>query len=346
MTQDRSALLQQLKLEKKPAPTSPKFGTPSVLLAVVSLVIGFVIAQFVNSPAEPNNLTVHNADIALVSAYSTADTDENSGSVPALGDKVLDASGYVTARRVATVSAEVMGLLLSVDVDEGMLVQQGQVLAQIDDSVARIQLRLAQAQVETQLARVQSLQVELAEAQRESQRLAKLGGAGDYASESQLSRARTAVDRLLADIRSAQAELRVTGLQVERQQNLVDDHRIRAPFGGVVIGKSAQAGEIVAPSSAGGGFTRTGICTIVDMQSLEIEVDVNEAFIGRVQSDQAVVAKLDAYPRWQIPAKVIAVIPTADRSKATVRVRIQIIEKDSRILPDMGVKVSFLAEEG
>ena len=121
--------------------------------------------------------------------------------------------------------------------------------------------------------------------------------------------------------------------------------QLRAPFAGVVVTKNAQPGEMISPISAGGGFTRTGICTIVDMTSLEIEVDVNEAYIQRVKAGQDVNAVLDAYPDWQIPAEVIAIVPTADRQKATVRVRIGFRERDSRVLRDMGVKVAFLGSE-
>src|SRR5213078_5124684 len=120
---------------------------------------------------------------------------------------------------------------------------------------------------------------------------------------------------------------------------------IRAPFDGVATSKNAQPGEIVSPVSAGGGFTRTGIGTIVDMSSLEIEVDVNEAFIQRVRRDQPVMAALQAYPEWKIPAHVITTVPAADRQKATVKVRIAFNQRDQRILPDMGVKVSFITDE-
>ena len=121
--------------------------------------------------------------------------------------------------------------------------------------------------------------------------------------------------------------------------------KIRAPFSGVVINKAAQPGEMISPVSAGGGFTRTGIGTIVDMDSLEVEVDVNESYINRVQPGQPAITNLNAYPEWDINSEVIAIIPTADRNKATVKVRIGLLEKDQRVLPDMGAKVSFLKEQ-
>ncbi|MCX2778495.1 efflux RND transporter periplasmic adaptor subunit [Microbulbifer thermotolerans] len=263
---------------------------------------------------------------------------------PAIRERetVLNASGYITARRIATVSSEVMGLISSVDVEEGMYVTEGQVLARLDDSKAKVNLAFAQAQVKVLQARQASIIANLEEARRQRIRYAGLRDK-DYSSQAELTRSEATVASLQADLASARADIEVAKIEVERQREHLEDHTIRAPFSGVVTQKNAQPGEIVAPSSAGGGFTRTGICTIVDMNSLEIEVDVNEAFIGRVSPGQKVIANLDAYPDWDIPATVVAIIPTADRAKATVRVRIGIDGKDARILPDMGVKVAFLS---
>src|SRR6185503_10582472 len=139
-----------------------------------------------------------------------------------------------------------------------------------------------------------------------------------------------------------QEELLVAQRSLALRQQDVTDTEIRAPFAGVVTSKNAQPGEMISPMSAGGGFTRTGICTLVDMASLEFEVDVNEAYINRVRPGQPAEGVLDAYPDWRIPAHVITIVPTADRQKATVMVRIAIDVRDPRILPDMGVKVSFV----
>lgn len=222
-----------------------------------------------------------------------------------------------------------------------MLVEEDQILARLDDSIARVNYNLAQAQVDVLNARLGSIKTDFAEAERVLKRIQRLGD-DNFSSEAELTRARTEMEKLRAAQTSAEADIKVATLEVKRQAEFLEKLTIRAPFAGVVTKKNAQPGEIVSPSSAGGGFTRTGICTIVDMDSLEIEVDVNEAFIGRVHSEQAVVANLDAYPNWDIAAQVIAIIPTADRAKATVRVRIAILDKDPRILPDMGVKVAFL----
>jgi RND family efflux transporter MFP subunit len=149
-------------------------------------------------------------------------------------------------------------------------------------------------------------------------------------------------DMLRARLAATEEQVKVATESQAVAQVQLDNTVIRAPFSGVVIAKSAQPGEMISPISAGGGFTRTGIGTIVDMDSLEIQVDVNESYINRVTPGQPVEATLNAYPDWKIPGDVIAIIPTADRSKATVKVRIAIKAKDPRIVPDMGARVGFL----
>jgi len=256
---------------------------------------------------------------------------------------VLNASGYVTARRRATVSSKVTGKVVEVNVEEGMAVREGQVLARLDDSTVRAALALSRAQLEAARRAVPEVEVRLDEArlvQARRERLAKDG----LVTAAEIDTANAEVNSLIARVASMREQIAVAEQQVALQQTAMDDMVIRAPFSGVAISKDAQAGEMVSPVSAGGGFTRTGICTIVDMRSLEIEVDVNESYINRVSDGQPVSAVLDAYPDFQIPAKVITTVPTADRQKATVLVRIGFIALDPRILPDMGVKVTFLRE--
>ena len=256
---------------------------------------------------------------------------------------VLNASGYVTARRRATVSSKVTGKVIEVNVDEVMQVRQGQVLARLDDSTTRAALALARAQLEASRRAVPETEVRLEEARitlRRAERLRKDG----LNTEADIDAAQATANSLVARINSLREQISVAESQVALQLTALDDMVIRAPFSGVAISKDAQAGEMVSPVSAGGGFTRTGICTIVDMRSLEIEVDVNESYIGRVRPGQPVTAMLDAYPDWQIAGKVITPVPTADRQKATVLVRIAFDHLDPRILPDMGVKVTFLRE--
>jgi RND family efflux transporter MFP subunit len=258
---------------------------------------------------------------------------------------VLNAAGYVTARRRATVSSKVTGKVVEVNVEEGMAVRKGQILARLDDSSVRAALALSQAQAEAARGNMRESEVRLAEARvtlRRFQQLVKDG----IGTQAEADRAQAEVDSLVARIASAREQVTVAESQVRVQQTSLNDMVIRAPFSGVAISKDAQPGEMVSPVSGGGGFTRTGICTIVDMRSLEIEVDVNESYIGRVRQGQAVTAVLDAYPDFQIPARVITTVPTADRQKATVLVRIGFTDLDPRILPDMGVKVTFLRADG
>lgn len=253
---------------------------------------------------------------------------------------LLNASGYVVARRQATVSAKLTGKIAEVLVEEGMRVHAGQVLARLDASNLEASLKLAEAQAQAAQAALAETQVRLELAERELRRISELAGTG-VASQAELDQARAEVDSLRARLERQRAEVTVGERQVAVLLQQLEDMVIRAPFDGVVTTKDAQPGEMVSPVSAGGGFTRTGICTIVDMTSLEIEVDVNESFINRVQPGQPVEAVLDAYPAWKIPARVKAIIPTADRQKATVKVRVSFEALDPRLLPQMGVKVAF-----
>jgi RND family efflux transporter MFP subunit len=256
---------------------------------------------------------------------------------------VLNASGYVTARRRATVSSKITGKLVEVNVEEGMPAAEGQVLARLDDVQFRASLQLSESELGAAGRAVEETRVELQLAKITSERTQRLvdGGVSDQA---QLDADQTRVQALRARLALEQERVHVAESQVALRRTELRDTVIRAPFDGIVVSKDAQPGEMISPISAGGGFTRTGICTLVDMSSLEIEVDVNESYISRVHPDQPVEAVLDAYPDWIIPARVIIPVPTADRQKATVMVRIDFEELDPRILPDMGIKVAFLEE--
>lgn len=262
----------------------------------------------------------------------------------ATASTLLNASGYVTARRMATVSSKVTGKVTEVRIEEGMKVEAGQVLALLDDSLLRRQLELDRARQRTAETALREVEVRLELARTTLRRTRELVDS-QIAAQSQLDADAAAVDALEAELATARDNVAVAQRQLSLTQQQIDDSVIRAPFAGVAISKDAQPGEMISPVSAGGGFTRTGIGTIVDMASLEIEVDVNEAYINRVFTGQKVEAVLNSYPDWKIPAHVITTIPTADRQKATVKVRIGFDEMDARVLPDMGVKVSFLAEE-
>src|SRR6202140_4570351 len=256
---------------------------------------------------------------------------------------ILQATGYVTARREATVSAQITGALTSVLIEEGEHVTAGQILAHLDDSAQKAGLAQAQAQLLAARSLLVQFQVQLEQARRDNQRNQDLIDR-KLVSQQALETTQTQVATLEAQVESQRKQVELAQATLQGAQVQLDYTTVRAPFSGVIVAKAAQAGEIISPISAGGGFTRTGVGTIVDMDSLEIEVDVNEAYIHRVQPAQSAQAVLDAYPDWTMPAHVIAIIPTADRSKATVKVRVAIEQKDPRILPDMGVRVSFLEQ--
>lgn len=253
---------------------------------------------------------------------------------------LLNASGYVVARRAATVSSKVTGKVIEVFVEEGVRVEQGQILARLDSSNVQTSLDLAEAQLTSAKGLIEETKVRLREAEAEYRRVTGLA-TNRVSSQAELDHATAEFHSLKARLAQQGKEVLVAERQVAVWKQQLDDTLIRAPFSGIVVSKNAQPGEMISPISAGGGFTRTGICTIVDMESLEVEIDVNESYINRVQSGQSVEATLDAYPDWKIPCRVKAIIPTADRQKATVKVRVGFVQLDPRILPEMGVKVAF-----
>jgi len=299
------------------------FGVIAALIGVIVIVAGGVLAFRNQKPV---------VEVAVA---------QKAGSGRAA---LLNASGYVTPRRRATIAAKITGRVTAVNFDEGMHVHEGYVLATLDDSDVRRALDSAKADRDTAQAAIADFEVQLKNAEILLRRARELQAAGVQSQET-LDNARTAADSLRAKIALAKQQVAGSEARIREAQQAVDNCVIRAPFDGIVVSKDAQVGEMVSPISAGGGFTRTGIATIVDMNSNEIEVDVNEAYIARVLPGQPVTAVLDAYPDWQIPSRVRTVIPTADRQKATVKVRISFLKLDPRILPDMGVKVSFLGDE-
>ncbi|HEY6307992.1 MAG TPA: efflux RND transporter periplasmic adaptor subunit [Candidatus Angelobacter sp.] len=257
------------------------------------------------------------------------------------GQALLNASGYITPRRRATVAAKVTGRVEQIYAEEGLQVKAGQVLAELDCSQPQAALASAITDRDATAAALADLEVQLGNADRELQRAQRLRAAG-VNSEQALDTAGTLDESLRSKIALTREQTRAAAAKIEVARQDVENCTVRSPYDGVVVSKDAQRGEIVSPMSAGGGFTRTGIATVVDMKSIEIEVDVNEAYIARVRTGQKTIATLDAYPEWQIPATVRTVIPTADRQKATVKVRVAFDQLDPRILPDMGVKVAFL----
>ncbi|MEZ5996469.1 MAG: efflux RND transporter periplasmic adaptor subunit [Hyphomonadaceae bacterium] len=312
---DKSDLLKSLRIERSAEDEAearfPAWMTPAAVGAAAFVLGGAAgwLLKPTPAPAPPPQ----------------AEVAQSGAAAPASGGLV--ASGYVVARRQATVAAEVTGRLVEVRIEEGQRVRRGQVLAVLEPT-------LAQADVQGARARIAAADADYAEAERVLSRTRTLSEQG-FASEAALTTAQARYDAALAQRNAARSDVQRASAQLAR-------YEIRAPFAGVVINKSAQPGEIISPVSAGGGFTRTGVCTIVDMSSLEIEVDVSEAYIARVSEGQRVEATLDAYPGETFPARVIATIPAADRGRATVRVRIGFDQLDPRILPEMAISVRFL----
>jgi len=295
------------------------------IVAGAALVVVIVVAVLLTRGCRPPEVTVAAARPAVSDGAAAT---------------VLNASGYVTPRRRATVSAKITGKVTEVLVDEGMAVTEGQVLARLDDSDARRRHDAIRAARDVARASLDEIQVQLADAERTLRRTLDLRDQG-VSSQQNLDSATAAVDGLRARLEVARRSLSAAEAELAVTQQDLENYTVRAPFAGIAVSKDAQPGEMVSPVSAGGGFTRTGISTIVDMASLEIEVDVNESYIAKVSPGQPADAVLDAYPDWHLPATVRTVIPTADRQKATVKVRLTFDALDPRILPDMGVKVAF-----
>jgi RND family efflux transporter MFP subunit len=326
---DKSALLHQLRIDRGGEPPPP--GNKR-LFVVVGLICVLLIGAGVWYWLRPAPIPVH---IAVAKPMDQAGAP--------VAASILDATGYVVARRQAAVASKITGKMVELNIEEGDRVKLGQIIARLDDSNIRASLNAALAQQAYAKAGLAETRVNLTNAERDYTRQKSLL-TGHFVSQAAVDNSQTSLDALRAQLVTQQVNIQVAERNVQLAERNLDDTIVRAPFAGVVIAKSAQVGEIVSPLSAGGGFTRTGIGTIVDMDSLEVEVDVNEAYIGRVQPGQAVQSTLNAYPDWKIPSHVIAIIPTADRAKATVKVRIGLDLKDARIVPDMGVRVSFLEE--
>ena len=327
MSADRTAL-EGLRIERQAETPPPSRRWRWIAAAVGLLALALGLGGWLSRPA--------GAPVRVAAA-------RESGGGGAAAGAVLNASGYVTARRQATVSSKVTGKVVEVLIEEGMEVKQGQVLARLDTLTQSAALALAEAQLGQARRSLEENEVRLKQANVTRRRQHQLLAQG-VATQSDVDGADADADSFAARLALGRQEVVVAQRQLAARRQDLDDTVVRAPFSGVITTKDAQPGEMISPLSAGGGFTRTGIGTLVDMTSLEIDVDVNESYINRVKGGQHAEAVLDAYPEWRIPATVIAVVPSADRQKATVKVRLAFDRLDPRILPDMGVKVAFLAE--
>ena len=326
---DKKALLDELKIDRSEDASSS--GTSVKWLITLLLLVGVGYggwSLFFQPPVQA-------LEVRTILAQSS-----NKG---VDGNSVLDATGYVIARRMTTVSSKTTGKVMEVLIEEGMAVEEGQLLAVLDDSINRVQLALSESQVAAARAGIGELDVQIRQAELNLERTRDLA-ASKLASQADLDRDVLSVEALNARRNKSLSDIAVAERTMDIQRQFLEDMQIRAPFAGIVIAKAAQPGEMISPIAAGGGFTATGICTIVDMDSLEIEVDVNEAYINRVYPGQPAVATLNAYPDYKMSVEVIAIIPAANRNQATVRVRVGFLERDTRVLPEMAVKVSFLEE--
>ena len=323
---DQASLIEQLRIER-PVQEPPRRGAWSLLLAVVLGVAAVGAAAYVWYPrAVPIRVAVAEPVTAATAATPSS---------------ILDASGYVVARRQATVSAKITGKVVTVGIEEGQRVERGEIIARLDDTNAQATVAQARAELEQSKANLVAAEVAFANArptfERNEQQFVRA-----VISAQAFDTAKASYDAARTGLEVAARAVQVAEARLELALRNLEDTIVRAPFAGVVTVKAAQEGEMVSPMSAGGGFTRTGIGTIVDMSSLEVEVDVSESFINRVVAQQPVTVRLNAYPDWSIPARVIAIIPTADRAKATVKVRVGFDGVDARVLPEMGARVSFL----
>ncbi|MBB3226089.1 RND family efflux transporter MFP subunit [Luteibacter sp. Sphag1AF] len=323
-------LLKQLRIEKshREAPARKAGGGKVLAISAIAVLAVAVLGAGGWYVLSHRPIPVHTATAVA------AATQPDAGAV-------LQATGYVTARRQATVSAQITGTLTEVLIEEGDHVRKGQILARLEDNATRASLAAYRASAAAGHAQVAQMQAQLDQASRDADRQDALARRGLVSAQS-AEQARTQVTTMRAQLTTARRQAESSDAQVSVADVNLDYTVVRAPFDGVITDKAAQVGEIVSPLSAGGGFTRTGVGTIVDMDSLEVDVDVNEAYIGRVKPGMSAETVLDAYPDWNIPAHVIAIVPAADRGKATVKVRVALENKDGRIVPDMGARVSFL----
>lgn len=327
---DISDKLKSLSIDRTAAPRSSGtwryFTIGAAVIGVSALIWGFLP----KGASPPEDSTKPDSAIAPLAPSSVIERPRGG----------LVASGYVVAKRSATVSVDITGRLTDVLFEEGAVVEKGQILARLDDDLARYDLQLARGRLQSANATISSLKAQMDEAEAQRMRAGKLIQTGAISAAS-FDAAVARMNSLTAQYNAALSDMRVAQTSVDRQAEFVDRHIIRAPFAGVIIAKNAQAGEILSPAAGGGEFTRTGVATLVDMASLEVEVDVNEGQIADIKAGQSSKIVLDAYPDWQIDGEVIAIIPTANRDRATIQVRVGFKDRDARVLPQMAAKVTF-----
>jgi HlyD family secretion protein len=364
MAEDKAELLQSLRIERsgmvlKPAPRRRWLTWTASVVALVGVAgsVGYFavppsVYQEIALPSSMDRPVAYLASIyqRLDLPFSAHRQETEASAIqvlpapppsvtvpPRLPDLV--ASGYVVARRKATIAAQVTAKVTEVLVHEGMTIKTGDVLARLDSALPERDLALARSKADAAEAGIGAVAADLQDAERIMSRNQRLRQS-QVVSEADLTKSQARVGVLRAQLKQSQAQFDAAQQDADHAAEVLGQYTIHAPFDGTVVETEAQPGEMISPLSVG-GFTRTGICTLVDMHSVEVDVDVNETFIGRVHPGMPASAVLDAYPDLTIPASVVGIVPSANREKGTVRVRIAFKTKDPRILPDMAVKVSF-----
>ena len=326
--------LSKLKINRDAPP--PQVGRAVVRNLVFTLVVAGVIAAayfVMQARSTPTAQTV-------VATLSGAPTSAGG----AAGTSVT-ANGYVVARTRAAVSSKVPGRLAYLGVAEGSRVERGQVIARLENADYEAQVSQAEANLATARARLGEAETDRDQAEREAKRLRDIRAQNDKLVATQdIDAAESRAAGAAARVRSAAAGVTATEAAVRFARVSLENTEIRAPFSGTVLRKEAEVGEVVAPS-VGGGLTRGAVVTMADLGSLEVDVDVNEAYIARISTGQGARITLDAYPDTAFRGRVRQVVPTADRQRATVQVKVTISDRDRRILPEMGARVDFLEPE-
>ncbi|HLA89726.1 MAG TPA: efflux RND transporter periplasmic adaptor subunit [Gemmatimonadaceae bacterium] len=312
-----------------PAPGVRRALRRNLILAVVALALVVATVLVVQRRAIPTVQTL------VVTATSQAGVGDGGGTS-------VTANGYVVARTRASVSAKVPGRLAFLGVSEGSFVRQGDVIARLENADYQAQVTQAEANVASARADLLEAEADRDNLAREARRLRDIRAQNaQLVSAQELSAAETKA--ATSDARAKALAARIEAADAGRRyaQASFENTVIRAPFTGTVLRKEAEVGEVVAPS-VGGGLTRGAVVTMADLTTLEVEVDVNEAYIARVSQNQRARIALDAYPDTAFTGRVRQVVPTADRQRATVQVKVSILDRDPRILPEMGARVDFI----
>lgn len=324
--------LSRLRIDRDPPPAVRSAFKRTLLIAALAVAVIAAAVWFVRRGAAVPVETV------VVTAPSGAAGAGSGGA----GSTSVTANGYVVARTRASVAAKLPGRLASLAVDGGSVVKKGEVIARLENADYQAAVAEAQANLANTRAQLIEAQSERDQAAREARRVQEIRTAQpELMSEQEAENAASRTGQSAARVDAARARVDGARASLRFAQASLENTYIRAPFSGTVLRKEAEVGEVVAPS-VGGGLTRGAVVTMADLTTLEVEVDVNEAYIARVRGNQPARITLDAYPDTAFRGSVRQVVPTADRQRATVQVKVAILDRDPRILPEMGARVDFI----